>query len=301
MVDKCDILGIRKGKIEWTKTVEGQEAEAMRTRIRSATTKYDQWFVRQMLRSVEITSSALTEFGEPSAKSNMILFQTLMAEHEEEILNHIAKLNWNVPDVAQAYTLVAAPFHGLDNQGHIAKPVYVPNMIAYAIVELITHTAVEGGPTAQLVDVTAWVPKCTRRLLKQIDTWIATNIETPEWITGAITERARGSEERDKAAACKRMGGAAPGEPDDGGLVKAKPKVPSKAKKWNSNNRGLDQPPWNHIDDRATYGDGKDNKTRPIGMQARFETTHGGRTRCQLHVWCVCDESKAVDRQWRST
>ena len=40
------------------------------------------------------------------------------------------------------------------------------------------------------------------------------------------------------------MGGAAPGEPkDDGGLAKAKPRPPSKAKIWKSKNRSLDKPP----------------------------------------------------------
>ena len=29
----------------------------------------------------------------------------------------------------------------------------------------------------------------------------------------------------------------------DGGLAKAKPKVPGKAAKWSSKNRGLDKPP----------------------------------------------------------
>ena len=62
------------------------------------------------------------------------------------------------------------------------------------------------------------------------------------------------------------------------------------------------------IDGRATYDDGKDNKTCPNGMRARFETTHGDRTRCQVRVWCVCDESKGADNHnpfwlghWRST
>jgi hypothetical protein len=56
-----------------------------------------------------------------------------------------------------------------DQQGHIFKPVYVPHMIAYAIVEMITYTTAEGGPTAQLADAIAWVPKHMRRLFKQID------------------------------------------------------------------------------------------------------------------------------------
>ena len=42
----------------------------------------------------------------------------------------------------------------------------------------------------------------------------------------------------------KRMGGAAPGEPDDGGLAKkTKPQVPGKAAKWNPKNRSSVNPP----------------------------------------------------------
>ena len=79
-------------------------------------TKYEQCFVRQMLRSVEIIST-LTEFGEPSAQGNVILFQALMAEHEEEILNHIEKPDWNNPDAAQAHNWFVEPFHSLNKQG----------------------------------------------------------------------------------------------------------------------------------------------------------------------------------------
>ena len=79
----------------------------------------------------------------------------------------------------------------------------------------------------------------------------------------------------------------------------AKPKVPGKAAKWNPKTRGLEKPPRGHLDDRANFDDGKDNTTRPIGTQARFETTHGGRSRSQLRVWCVCDESKAADDKHR--
>ena len=105
------------------------------------------------------------------------------------------------------------------------------------------------------------------------------------------------------------MDGAAPGEPGDGALAKAKPKAPSKAAKLSSKSRCLDTPPRHHIDDHATYDDGKDNKTRPIGTYVRFQTTHGDTARSQeLHVWCLCNESKSVDKQnpfwpghWRST
>ena len=111
--------------------------------------------------------------------------------------------------------------------------------------------------------------------------------------------RAQEAEEQGKATAWKKLGGAAPGEPAAGGLTNARPKVPGKAAKWNPKTRGLEKPPRGHLDDRANFDDGKDNTTRPIGTQARFETTHGGRSRSQLRVWCVCDESKAADDKHR--
>ena len=136
-----------------------------------------------------------------------------------------------------------------------------------------------------------------RRLFEQIDSWMARKIETPDWVTDAIKIRNKEDEEQGKAAAWKRMGGAAPGEPGDGGLAKTKSKVPGKATKWSSKNRGLDKPPRHITDGRATYDDGKDNKSRPIGTYARFKANHGETTRIQLHAWCVCDESKAANDQ----
>ena len=64
------------------------------------------------------------------------------------------------------------------------------------------------------------------------------------------------------------MGGAAPGEPGDGGLAKAKPEVlTGQGDEVELEERWLGEaaPPRQHIDDRAKYDDGKDNKTRPIG------------------------------------
>ena len=54
--------------------------------------------------------------------------------------------------------------------------------------------------------------------------------------------------------------------------------------------RGLEKPPRGHLDDRANFDDDKDNETRPVGTFARFATTHGGRSKSQLHRWCVCDQ-----------
>ena len=129
------------------------------TKVHQATTKYDKWFVRQMLRSVEIIS-ALTEFGEQTIENTVMLFQTMMADHEEEILKHNAALDWNDADVAKVCTLVADPIHELNDQGHIVHPVHVPHiaMAAYVIGELSTLATAEGDATTQLAEATAWVP-----------------------------------------------------------------------------------------------------------------------------------------------
>ena len=176
-----------------------------------------------------------------------------------------------------------------------------PNPFALLILEVVTYTTAERGSSALLNDSTAWVPKHMRRLLKQIGAWIAANIDTPEWLTEAITERANDLKARLKADCWKRMSGAAPGEPDnDNNLAKLKPKPPSKAKVWNPKNRGMETAPEAHRRPRDVR--------RRQGQQDSHDR-HAGTVRDQSrwHVWCVCDESKAADKQhsfwpghWRS-
>jgi len=92
-----------------------------------------------------------------------------MADHEEEILNHLKKPDYTSADIAKAYNLF--PYdqatRKLDNKNKIVHPVYVPEMFADAIVELVIQSTVE-MKTAQLVDATAWVPKQMRRNFKKI-------------------------------------------------------------------------------------------------------------------------------------
>ena len=212
--------------------------------------------------------------------------------------------------------LPSDPIRSLDQDGHIVVPVYVPHMIAYAIIELITLATVEGGPTAQLLAATRrrdrLGPKAHAARVQADRQLDGAEIGDAVWVTELMKERNEEIEERRKAAAWKRMGGAAPGEPpgesDGGGLAKAKPKGSGKKAKWSSENRGLDKPPRGHVDDRATYDDGKDNKTHPIGTYARFQSTYGDTPRSQLQTWCVCDETKSADKQnpfypghWKST
>ena len=84
----------------------------------------------------------------------------------------------------------------------------------------------------------------------------------------------------------------APGEPL-GGLAGAKPIYQAKAKKFDPKKRGLDQLPIKQINDFENFVDGKMNRTRLVGTWARFATGSAGRTKYQLHRWCVCNQSKA--------
>ena len=191
--------------------------------------------------------------------------------------------------------------HTLDNQNKIVQPVYVPDMFADVIVALATQTAAD-DKTAQFVDATAWVPKQMRLNFKKIQEHMKEYIEPPGWVAEIKTQRAKGTSDLAElgrseamAAAFQRIGfrgKPAPGEPP-GGLADAKPIDPGSAPKWDAKKRGLEQPPRKHIDDPAKFVDGKTNRTRLVGTWARFETGSEGRSKTQLHRWCICDESKA--------
>ena len=55
------LLGIREGNVQWTKVEENEENEVMTSKINKATTAYDKWPIRQLLRGVE-TICVVTEF-----------------------------------------------------------------------------------------------------------------------------------------------------------------------------------------------------------------------------------------------
>ena len=192
--------------------------------------------------------------------------------------------------------------HALDDEGKIRKPVHVPDMFADVIVALATQTTAD-DKTAQFLDATAWASKQMRLNYKQMQEFIkAYNLE-PEWVAKIKTKRAKEAsdladlDDEAKAAAFRRIGmrgsgKPAPGEPL-GGLANAKPIDPAKAKKFDPKKRGLEKLPLKHVDDPANFVDGKTNWTRQVGTWARFQTGSAGRTKTQLHRWCVCDESKA--------
>ena len=113
--------------------------------------------------------------------NTVMLYQVLMADHEEEIPVHLKTVDYTNADIAKAHTLFPydQAIRKLDNKYKIVHPVYVPDMFADAIVELATQTTAE-MKTAQLVDATAWVPKQMRRLLKKIQDYMHQNMPTPD-------------------------------------------------------------------------------------------------------------------------
>ena len=298
MANKRCLLGFREGTVKWTKVEEGKENVLMSTTIKKATTDFDKWWIRQLLRTVE-TICVITEF-QPKAShftNAMIFFQTLMSDHEEEILVHLnANVDYSNPDVAKAYTLLPLchAIHKLKDDNTIQDDVYVPAMMADVILSLIALTTADLN-TAQLKHNTAWLPKQVRLLYNKIQYHFETNNKEPEWVAAVRTKNEDvavlgGSKAMADASSRMSGKGAAPGEP--GGLKDAKPLKQVKAKKFDPKNRGLDTLPLHHVDDFETFDDGKTNKTRMVGSWARFATGSGGRTKTQLHRWCICDVSK---------
>ena len=82
----------------------GERGDDLETK--KATTAFDKWWIRQLLRGVE-TICVVTEFGPNTEFQNtMKIYQDLMTDHEEEILVHLKTLDYDNADVAKAYTLL---------------------------------------------------------------------------------------------------------------------------------------------------------------------------------------------------
>ena len=96
----------------------------------------------------------LAPADEPFLRTVM-LHQVLMADHQEEILNHLSTLDYTDLDIAKACTLL--PYHQashkLDNESKIAQPAFVSEMFTDVIVALAMQTTAE-DKTVQLVGPT---------------------------------------------------------------------------------------------------------------------------------------------------
>ena len=234
----------------------------------------------------------------------MSLYELLMTDHEEEILQHLTQLDYDNADVAKAYQFlpINQAVHKLDEE-NIETPVYVPAMFADVIVAMSTETTADDS-LAQLKDATAWVPKQMRLMYKKTKEYFKAQNPEPDWVKEIKDKHAKEEEaletlggSPDMADAIRRMSGRKPAPGDPGGLDASKPIQPPKPKKFDPKKRGLDQLPPKWVDDPANFDDGKTNKTRLVGTFARFPTNSAGRSKYQLHRWCICEQSSLTEQQ----
>ena len=257
------LLGIREGTVKWTKVhkaEEEKEDEEITTKIDRETTKFDKWWIRQLLRACE-TICAVTEFGgktknfadKDATFRLMHVFELLMTDHEEEILSHLTKLDYDNAAIAKAYQFlpINQAIHQLVDE-NIQKEVYVPAMFADVLIAMSTETTADNS-LAQLKDATAWVPKQMRLMYKNMKQYFKDVNPEPTWVKEIKDQHAKDEEALETlggsaaiAAAFNRIGmrtgKPAPGDP--GGLGDLKP-APTKAKKaFDPKKRGiLDIPP----------------------------------------------------------
>jgi len=306
MTNQRLLLGIREGELKWTKVEEGKENEEITATINKATTKFDKWWIRQLLRTCE-TICTVTEFGgktnnfsdKPTTLALMQVYELLMTDHEEEILSHLSNLDYDDDAIAKAYQILPLnqAIHKLVNE-YIQETIYVPAMFADVLIAMSTETTADNS-LAQLKDATAWVPKQMRLMYKNMKQYYKDVNPEPTWVKEIKDQHAKDEEESSAKIAAAfgrigmRPGKPAPGDPGLGGLKPA----PTKSKAFDPKKRGLGDLPKDHIDDYADFDDGKTNKTRLVGTYARFKNNNGGRSQKQLHRWCICDQSKLAENK----
>ena len=156
--DNDNLLGVRKGRIEWLKITkesmdlkknphetEPHETEKQQTAVFPEFTAHDKWFNRQLLKAVEITKTA-SEFakkkpGERQDASSTSDLIELLTQHEEAILKHIYdEVNWTNAKQANAYQFLDDPYHKPDDARKIRMPVHVPHIYSYTFLGLVTET-----------------------------------------------------------------------------------------------------------------------------------------------------------------
>ena len=227
-----------------------------------------------------------------------------MTDHEEEILSHLTQLDYDNAAIAKAYQFlpINQAVHKLDEE-NIETPVYVPAMFADVLIAMSTETTADNS-LAQLKDATAWVPKQMRLMYKNMKQYFKDMNPEPNWVKEIKDKHAKDEEALETlggsqaiAAAFNRIGmrtgKPAPGDP---GLGDLKP-IPTKSKTFDPKKRGIDEIPKSWVDDPANFDDGKTNKTRLVGTYARFANNSGGRSKNQLHRWCICEQSQITDNK----
>ena len=322
LADKTqNFMGVRKGRMDWIEITKKSkdpkvpdETEPQQTGVYKEVTDYDMWYNRQVLRAVEILQCT-TEFagkhksGQDSAFAEVNELTELLTQHEEDLLKHLLGLNWQTGRIPHVYRYFDDPYHKLDANGHIRKPVHVPYMLSYSFLSRASETTAtmkDKYEKALHTELTVWTSKHARlafhsHIKSQIE-----RTEKPEWLEDECKARdkcmtdeakkARKAQNRNKAGAENA------GEPDgdtDDEIATAKPKKKAaKARPWDPMNRRVgEDTPRGHVDKDGTDFDGCKAEDRKVGVVACF--MNSTKTRKNKHLWCVCD--LAPEGHWNST
>ena len=125
---------------------------------------------RQLFKSVELLQT-INEFAakqKPSQAQDITATRDLielLTQHEEDIVKHLFQtVDWNSEKQASAYGFLDDPYHKLDAEDHIRKPVHVPHMTAYYLLGMVTETTaiMKGEEKALHTESTIWTSKHAR-------------------------------------------------------------------------------------------------------------------------------------------
>ena len=272
LADKTQhFMGVRKGRMEWQRITKKSkdpkvphETEKEQTGVYDEVTEYDEWYNRQILRSVEILQSttefaALRKSGTATtafAEVNELVKQ--LTSHEEDLLKYIEGLNWKSGRIPHVYRYFDDAFHKLDDDGHIRQPVHVPYMFSYSFLSRVAETTATNKDKTETVlhtELTVWTSKHARARYHSHMKSPIENAKKPDWLEeeikvreAALTDEAK--KER-KAQNRKRSGAKNAGEPDgdtDVDIATAKPKKKAaEARPWDPLNRRVgEDPPRGH-------------------------------------------------------
>ena len=322
LADKTQhFMGVRKGRMDWIEITKKSkdpkvpdETERQQTGVFTEVTDYDMWYNRQVLRSVEILQCT-TEFaglhksGQDSAFAEVNELTELLTQHEEDLLKHINGLNWQTGRIPHVYRYFDDPYHKLDANGHIRKPVHVPYMLSYSFLSRVSETTAtmkDKYEKALHTELTVWTSKHARSAFHSHIKSLIEKPKKPEWLEDECKARdkcmtdeakkARKAQNRNKAGAENA------GEPDgdtDDDIATVKPKKKAaKARVWDPMNRRVgEDTPRGHVDKDGTDFDGCKAEDRKVGVVACFMNSTNKRK--NKHLWCVCD--LAPEGHWNST
>ena len=322
LADKTQhFMGVRKGRMEWIEIKKKSKdpkvpdvTEKQQCGVYTEVTEYDEWYNRQILRSVEILQST-TEFaglhksGQDSAFAQVNELIKQLTQHEEDLLKHIDDLNWQSGRIPHVYRYFDDAFHKLDANGHIRQPVHVPYMFSYSFLSRVAETTATNKDKTETVlhtELTVWTSKHARAAFHSHMKSPIENAKKPDWLEDEIKVRDKSltdeAKKERKAQNRKKSGAENAGEPDgdtDADIATAKPKKKAaNARPWDPLNRRVgEDPPRGHVDKDVPEFDGCKAEDRKVGVVACFMNSTGKRK--NKHLWCVCDWYPAG--HWNST